>query len=68
MTYLTSATGPKRNVAKYIIANINKGKYLNFFFSITYPKNVRNSHRNEQGATKYEEMDHFLENIEASIF
>ena len=68
MTYLTRATGPKRNVAKYIKANINNGKYLNFFFSITYPKNVRKSQRNDPGETRYEDMDHFLENIDASIF
>ena len=68
MTYLTSATGPNRNVAKYINVKINNGKYLNFFFSITYPKNVKKSQKNEPGATRYEEIDHFLEKIDASIF
>ena len=68
MTYLTNDTGPKRNVAKYIIEKRNNGKYLIFFFSMIYPKNVRNSQKNDPGETRYDEIDHFLANIDASIF
>ena len=68
MTYLTRATGPKRNVAKYMIEKKNNGKYLNFFFSRTYPKNVRNSQKNEPGDTRYDDIDHVLAKIDDSIF